>query len=86
MSGSAIETWLSRKQRKALFSARLYFVTTSLGGIVALLPNLGIAFLICKILLLVTVPMLPHPDIDGPAADDAPDGVAFCGLHPGRTR
>ncbi len=63
MSGSAIETWLSRKQRKALFSARLYFVTTSLGGIVALLPNLGISFLICKILLLVIVPMLPHPDI-----------------------
>ena len=63
MSGSAIETWLARKQRKALLSARFYFVITMLGGIVALLPNFGIAFLICKIALLVSAPTSPHLDL-----------------------
>lgn len=63
MSGSAIQTWLSRKQRKALFSAWIYFVTTSLTGILALLPTLGIAFLFCKLFLLLAVPLMPHPNI-----------------------
>jgi hypothetical protein len=63
MSGSVIKAWLSRKQRKALFSAWFYFVIASIGGAVALLPNLGIAFLICKILLLVVIPTATHSDI-----------------------
>jgi hypothetical protein len=62
MSGSAIKTWLSLKQRKTLLSARLYFVATSVAGIAALLPTLGIAFLIAKLLLLVAFPMMIHPD------------------------
>jgi hypothetical protein len=56
MSGSAIQTWLLRTQRKAAFSALVYFATTSIGGFLALLPNLGIAFLFCKIFLLVAFP------------------------------
>lgn len=62
MSGSVIKTWLSRKQRKALLSAWFYFVITFFGGLLALLPNLGIAFLIGKIFLLVTIPTATHPD------------------------
>jgi len=63
MSGSAIQTWLSLKQRKALLSAWVYFATTSLTGILALLPNLGIAFLFCKLFLLLAIPTMPHPNI-----------------------
>jgi hypothetical protein len=32
-------------------------------GILALLPNLGIAFLFCKLFLLLAIPTLPHPNI-----------------------
>lgn len=60
MSGDAIKTWLALKQRKAIFSAWLYFATTSVTGILALLPNLGIAFLFCKVLLLIIVPTTTH--------------------------
>src|ERR1700761_6051794 len=63
MSGSAIQAWLSLKQRKALFSAWIYFATTSFTGILALLPNLGIAFLFCKLFLLLAIPTIPHPNI-----------------------
>jgi hypothetical protein len=63
MSGGAIQAWLSLKQRKALFSAWFYFATTSFTGILALLPNLGIAFLFCKLFLLLAVPTIPHPNI-----------------------
>jgi hypothetical protein len=63
MSGSVIQAWLSRKQRKALFSARLYFVIASIGGTLALFPNLGIAFLICKIFLLIALPTATHLNI-----------------------
>ena len=63
MSGATVQAWLSLKQRKAVFSATLYFVTTAVGGILALLPNLGIAFLICKLLLLVAIPTATHPDL-----------------------
>jgi hypothetical protein len=63
MSGSAIQAWLSLKQRKALFSAKLYFATTVITGILALLPNLGIAFLFSKLFLLLTFPTLSHPNI-----------------------
>jgi hypothetical protein len=63
MSGTAIQTWLSRKQRKASFSAWLYFAATSSGGILALLPNLGIAFLFGKIFLLVAFPAAAGADI-----------------------
>jgi hypothetical protein len=63
MSGTVIEAWLSRKQRKALYSAWFYFLIASLGGILALLPNLGIAFLIGKIFLLIALPTATHVDI-----------------------
>jgi hypothetical protein len=63
MSGSVIQAWLSLKQRKALVSAWLYFATTVVTGILALLPNLGIAFLFCKLFLLLAVPTMPHPNI-----------------------
>jgi hypothetical protein len=63
MSGSAVQTWLSLKQRQTLRSSWFYFAATSTGGILALLPNLGIAFVIGKILLLLIVPMLAHDDI-----------------------
>ena len=63
MSGSAIEAWLARKQRKALLSARIYFLTASMGGILALLPNVGIAFVVCKIFLLLALPTMSHLDI-----------------------
>jgi DnaJ-like protein len=63
MSGSVIKAWLSRKQRKALYSAWFYFVIASLGGILALLPNLGIAFLLGKIFVLVALPTATHVNI-----------------------
>src|SRR5258708_30713835 len=63
MSGPAIENWLSLKQRKALFSARLYFAATLAAGMVALLPNLGIAFLIGKLALLMAFPTAAYPDL-----------------------
>lgn len=57
MPGSAVKTWLQTKQRKALLSARVYFAITTIGGTLALLPNVAIAFVICKIILLLVVPM-----------------------------
>jgi hypothetical protein len=63
MSGRAIQTWLSLKQRKALLSGWLYFAITSFTGILALTPNLGIAFLFCKLFLLLAIPTMPHPNI-----------------------
>jgi hypothetical protein len=56
MPGSAVKVWLQIKQRKALLSARVYFAITTIGGTLALLPNLFIAFLICKIVLLTFIP------------------------------
>lgn len=63
MSGSAIQTWLSMKQRKALLNARIYFATTLTGGTLALLPNLGIGYLFAKIALLLVFPTAAHVGI-----------------------
>ncbi|HWC60488.1 MAG TPA: J domain-containing protein [Verrucomicrobiae bacterium] len=63
MSGSAIETWLAHKQKKAVLNARFYFVGTSVVGVLALLPNFGIAFLICKLFLLLAIPAIPGSTI-----------------------
>ncbi len=63
MSGSAIETWLAHKQKRAILNARFYFVGTSVVGVLALLPNFGIAFLICKLLLLLAIPAIPGSTI-----------------------
>ncbi|HXS68724.1 MAG TPA: J domain-containing protein [Candidatus Polarisedimenticolia bacterium] len=63
MSGSAIQTWLSMKQKKALLIARIYFVTTLTGGTLALLPNLGIGYLLAKIALLLVFPTTRHVDV-----------------------
>ena len=63
MSGSAIQTWLRVRQRKALLRAYLYFPVTLLGGLLALLPNLGIAFIIGKILWLLVAPSSSHSDL-----------------------
>jgi hypothetical protein len=65
MSGSAIETWLVHKQKKALLNARFYFVGTSVVGVLASLPNFIIAFLICKILLLLVIPSAGYSSIGG---------------------
>src|SRR5262245_21952747 len=58
MPGSAVTVWLKTKQRKALLGAWVYFVITAIGGSLAMLPNLFIAFLVFKILLLMVVPKL----------------------------
>ncbi|HLX68711.1 MAG TPA: J domain-containing protein [Verrucomicrobiae bacterium] len=58
MPGSAVTVWLQTKQRKALLSAWVYFAITMLGGTLALLPNIFIAFVICKIVLLLFIPKL----------------------------
>lgn len=63
MSGSAIQIWLRAKQRKALLSAYIYFAVTSVGGAIALLPNLGLVFLVCKLLLLLVLPAWSHPNL-----------------------
>jgi DnaJ domain len=63
MSGSAIETWLAHKQKKAVLNARFYFVGTTVVGVIALLPNFGIAFLIGKLLLLLAIPAIPGSSI-----------------------
>ena len=63
MSGSAIQTWLAMKQKKALFNARIYFATTLTGGTLAVLPNLGIGFLMGKIALLLVFPTALHVNI-----------------------
>jgi len=65
MSGSAIETWLAHKQKKALLNARFYFVGTSVVGVLASLPNFIIAFLICKLLLLLVIPSAGYSSIGG---------------------
>ena len=59
MSGPVIETWLAQKKKSALLRSRFYFIGTSVVGVLALLPNFGIAFLICKLLLLLTIPAIP---------------------------
>lgn len=63
MSGSAIQTWLRARQRKALSVAYLYFALALLGGMLALLANLGIAFVLTKILWLLAVPSSNHADL-----------------------
>jgi hypothetical protein len=63
MSGSAVKVWLQTKQRKALLSAGIYFAITTIGGTLALLPNLFIAFLVSKIGVLMVVPVFPLTDI-----------------------
>lgn len=63
MSEGVVKLWLQARQRKALFSASAYFTITLFGGILALVPNLAIALLSCKLLLLLVVPVLGHPDI-----------------------
>jgi hypothetical protein len=63
MSGSAIQAWLSLKQRKAFFSAWFYLAATSFGGILVSIPNLGIAFVVSKIFLLIALPTVPHLDV-----------------------
>jgi hypothetical protein len=63
MPEGLIKTWLSLKQRKAIYSAWLYFALISLAGIAVMLPNVGIAFLLSKLLLLVIAPMLHRPDL-----------------------
>jgi hypothetical protein len=59
---SAVKVWLQAKQRKALCAACVYLAITLLGGTLALLPNLFIAYLISKIVLLMVVPILRNPD------------------------
>ena len=59
MSGTAIQTWLAHKQKSALLRSRFYFIGTSVVGTVALLPNFGIAYLFCKIFLLLAFPTTP---------------------------
>jgi DnaJ domain len=56
MPGSAVTVWLQTKQRKALRGAWVYFAITTFGGALALLPNIFIAFLIFKIILLTFIP------------------------------
>jgi hypothetical protein len=63
MSGSAIETWLGHKQKSALLRSRFYFVGTSVVGTLALAPNAVIAFLICKLLLLLAFPAIPFSNL-----------------------
>lgn len=63
MSGSAIQSWLRARQRKALIGGYAYFALTLMGAILALLPNLGIAFLIGKLLWLLAVPASKHPNL-----------------------
>jgi hypothetical protein len=85
MSGSAIQAWLSLKQRKALVSAWLYSATTVITGILALLPNLGIAFLFCKLFLLLAVPTIPHEHLGFYSHDPACSNPVRR-LHSVRTR
>jgi hypothetical protein len=59
MSGSAIQTWLAHKQKSALLRSRFYFIGTSMVGVLALVPNAVIAFLICKLALLLAFPAIP---------------------------
>jgi hypothetical protein len=56
MPGSAVKVWLQTKQRKALRGAWVYFAATTIGGSLVMLPNLFIAFIICKIILLMVIP------------------------------
>jgi hypothetical protein len=60
MAESAIKSWLQARQRKAVRSAFVYFTAISTAGILALIPTLGIAFLICRIALLILVPSSVH--------------------------
>lgn len=63
MSEGAVKIWLQARQRKALYSASAYFAIASLGGILALIPNVAIVLLISKLLLLLVVPVLGHSDV-----------------------
>lgn len=59
MSESAIQGWLLEKQRRALRSARLYFLATWSVGLFALLVNFVIACVVLKSFLLLVFPKLP---------------------------
>jgi hypothetical protein len=83
---SAIQTWLSLKQRKALLSARLYFTMTLLGGITVLLPNLAILYLVDKTLLWVIAPFGSLSGTPGFAPRCALCVAAVCRQCPRRTR
>jgi hypothetical protein len=63
MAGSAIQTWLQARQRKAIYSASFYTIATSVAGGIALLPTFGIIFLICRIVLLMVIPASVHWDV-----------------------
>jgi len=63
MSGSAIQTWLKHKQKSALLRSRFYFVGTSVVGAIALVPNVVIAFLVCKLALLLVFPAIPFSSV-----------------------
>jgi hypothetical protein len=63
MSEGAVKIWLQARQRKALLSSNTYLAITSLAGVVALFVNFGVVFLVCKLSLLMAVPILAHPDI-----------------------
>jgi hypothetical protein len=77
MSGSALQIWLRAKQRKALLSAYFYFAITSVGGAIALLPTLGVPFLICKLLLLLALPAWTHPNLLAAAVAALLPGLLF---------
>lgn len=63
MSGSAIQTWLAHKQKSALLRSRFYFVGTFVVGLLALVPNAVIAFLIGKLALLLLFPAVPFSNV-----------------------
>ena len=63
MSGTAIQTWLAHKQKKALLNSGFYFIGTSVVGTLALVPNAVMAFLISKLVLLLVIPAIPGSNI-----------------------
>jgi hypothetical protein len=63
VSGDAIQSWLAHKQSSALLRSRFYFVGTSVVGVLALLPNAAIAFLISKLALLLAFPAIPFSNV-----------------------
>jgi len=63
MSGTAIQTWLAHKQKSALLRSRFYFIGTVVVGAFVLAPNVGIAFLMGKLLLLLAMPAIPYSTV-----------------------
>jgi len=63
MSGSAIQSWLAHKQKSALLRSRFYFIGTLVVGMLALVPNAVIAFLIGKLALLLVFPAVPFSNV-----------------------